>query len=165
MTSNYRFQEITSSPPHKNTPTVPMSVYRELAGELQSAQQQLQDLKDNNHHLHQENQTLRLEIKKLVQSVQRLENNLNHWDQTTHTQQRTNPVPTKESSSYTPAASTQEHWFSHEQTHYVMAEESQDGNQEINGWFVIAAIVMIIFTFSGIGFMIARPLLNQSGEQ
>ena len=33
-------------------------------------------------------------------------------------------------------------------------------NSEINGWLVAAIIVMIVFTFSGIGFMVARPLLN-----
>ncbi|AFZ44120.1 hypothetical protein PCC7418_1952 [Halothece sp. PCC 7418] len=162
MTSKSRFQGISSPPPQKNTPTVPMSVYRELAGELQSAQQQLQDLKENNHDLHQENQTLRLEIKKLVQSVQRLENTLNHYDQKARTQQKTKPVQPTDNYSDPP---TQEQWFSHEQVHYPVEQESQSGNDEINGWFVIAAVVMIIFTFSGIGFMVARPLLNQSGEQ
>lgn len=163
MSSNSRFQGMTSPSSQKNTPTVPMSVYRELAGELQSAHQQIQDLKADNRYVHHENQTLRAEIKKLVQSVQSLEATLNDWDENARPQQTLPLVQQQDTASHTP--STQEHWFSHEQVYYPVEQENQTRNDEINGWFVMAAMVMIIFTFSGLGFMIARPLLDQSGEQ
>jgi len=160
MTSNSRFQGIAS--PSRNTPTVPMSVYRELAGELQAAQQQLNGLKQDNQHLHQENQSLRLEIKKLVQSIQTLEKTRQYWEQAS-------PHPTSrqpdDKDDLLPSSSFQEPWLSHQPEPYPQKRESDHSQGEINGWFVITALVMIVFTFSGIGFMIARPLINPSGEQ
>ncbi|NBD34157.1 MAG: hypothetical protein GVY17_14620 [Cyanobacteria bacterium] len=164
MTSNSRFQGMTSSSPHQNTPTVPMSVYRELAGELQTTQRQLDGLKQNNQHLHQENQALRLEIKKLVQSVQQLETTLNDWDQHSSSRSTQPTLKQEETYYYTPPSSAQEHWLSHQPAPSPRKEETRQNEGEINGWFVIAALVMIIFTFSGIGFMVARPLLNQSSQ-
>ncbi len=158
MTSNSPFQGITS--PSRNTPTVPMSVYRELAGELQAAQQQLNGLKQDNQHLHQENQSLRLEIKKLVQSVQTLENTRQYWEQKSPHSTQPN-----EKDDLLPSSSSQQTWLSHQQDHYPQQLETDHTKGEINGWFVISALVMIVFTFSGIGFMVARPLLNQSGDQ
>jgi len=161
MTSNSRSQGMTSPPPNQNTPTVPLSVYRELAGELQATQSQLDGLRQDNQHLQQENQTLRLEIKKLVQSVQRLDNTINNWDQTF------SPPPTVmalKKGENRHASPSQEHWYTHQPVHYPVQQKTHHQEQEINGWFVIAALMMIVFTFSGIGFMVARPLMNQSGQ-
>lgn len=159
MTSNSRFQGVTS--PSRNTPTVPMSVYRELAGELQAAQRQLNDLKQDNQSLHQENQSLRLEIKQLVQSVHKLENTLQYWDQKSP---HFTSVETERKEDVLPSSSPQTPWLSHQQEQYPQTLEEEHSQGEINGWFVITALVMIVLTFSGIGFMIARPLINQAGE-
>ncbi|MBN3961654.1 hypothetical protein [Nostoc sp. NMS8] len=55
-------------------PSVPLSVYRELSTELQAAQARLNALTTQNQHLAQENQLLRQEITKVVESFSRLQN-------------------------------------------------------------------------------------------
>lgn len=54
-------------------PSVPLSVYRELAAELQTAQTRLDALTAKNQQLTQENQLLRQEMTKLIQSCLRLQ--------------------------------------------------------------------------------------------
>ncbi|MDZ8056169.1 MAG: hypothetical protein RMX68_033270 [Aulosira sp. ZfuVER01] len=54
-------------------PSVPLSVYRELATELQTAQAKLDALTAKNQQLTQENQLLRQEMTKLIQSCLRLQ--------------------------------------------------------------------------------------------
>ena len=54
-------------------PSVPLSVYRELAAELQTTQAQLDKLTAKNQQLTQENQLLRQEMTKLIQSCLRLQ--------------------------------------------------------------------------------------------
>ncbi|MBH8555512.1 hypothetical protein I8751_24840 [Nostocaceae cyanobacterium CENA357] len=62
----------TSSPTYP--PSVPISVYRELAAELQATQARLDALTGKNQQLVQENQLLRDEITKVVQSFLHLQN-------------------------------------------------------------------------------------------
>jgi hypothetical protein len=68
---------IYNHPPTPKTPTyppsVPLSVYRELANELQTAQAQLNTLTAKNQQITQENQLLRQEMTKLIQSCLRLQ--------------------------------------------------------------------------------------------
>ncbi|MEA5600829.1 hypothetical protein [Nostoc sp. UHCC 0252] len=68
---------------HRNSPTpttqayppsVPLSVYRELSTELQAAQARLNALTTQNQQLAQENQLLRQEIVKVVESFSHLQN-------------------------------------------------------------------------------------------
>ncbi len=68
---------------HRNSPTpttqayppsVPLSVYRELSTELQAAQAKLHTLTTKNQQLAQENQLLRQEITKVVESFSHLQN-------------------------------------------------------------------------------------------
>lgn len=62
----------TPKPP-AHPPSVPLSVYRELASELQTAQARLDALTAKNQQLTQENQLLRQEMTKLIQSCLRLQ--------------------------------------------------------------------------------------------
>lgn len=57
-----------------HSPSVPLSVYRELALELQSTQANLDTLHGQNQELARENQELRQEISKAVNTVLRLQN-------------------------------------------------------------------------------------------
>ncbi|MER3494159.1 MAG: hypothetical protein C4323_18820 [Mastigocladus sp. ERB_26_2] len=56
------------------SPSVPLSVYRDLAAELQAAQAKINALTAQNQQIVQENQILRQEIAKTVQSVLHLQN-------------------------------------------------------------------------------------------
>ncbi|QSJ14981.1 hypothetical protein JYQ62_24355 [Nostoc sp. UHCC 0702] len=68
---------VHSNPPKPNTqtylPSVPMYVYRELAAELQATQAKLDALNAKNQQLVQENQLLRHEVSKVVQSFLHLQ--------------------------------------------------------------------------------------------
>lgn len=58
---------------HAYSPSVPLSVYRELAAELQAAEMMLDSVNTQNQHLAQQNQQLRQEIDKAVQTVLHLQ--------------------------------------------------------------------------------------------
>ncbi|MEB3180509.1 MAG: hypothetical protein VKL59_15990 [Nostocaceae cyanobacterium] len=70
----------STTPPHNSSPgtpnnysaSVPLSVYRQLAAELQAAEAMINSLSLQNKHLAQENHELRQEIEKAVQAVLRL---------------------------------------------------------------------------------------------
>jgi hypothetical protein len=68
---------VHSNPPKPNSqtylPSVPMYVYRELAAELQATQAKLDALTAKNKQLVQENQLLRHEVRKVVQSFLHLQ--------------------------------------------------------------------------------------------
>lgn len=164
MQSNSNFQGVSSSQ-GKNVPTVPMSVYRELAGELQTTKKQLDGLKQQNQQLYQQNQSLRLEVSQLIQAVRKLEDTLNSWEETSpsHWQET---EQTAEANHYYdfPEPPQEENWLTHQEENYPRQKERYQSSQEVNGWFLAAAVVMIVFTFAGIGFMVARPLMNDSGE-
>ena len=58
--------------------SVPLSVYRELAAELQATQLAIHQLNQQNEHLAQENNVLRQEIAKTVNAVLHLQNAVNY---------------------------------------------------------------------------------------
>ncbi len=59
------------------SPSVPISVYREATGELQATKIKLESLKVHNEQLIQQNQKLRREIEKVVNSAMQLQEALN----------------------------------------------------------------------------------------
>ncbi|NEQ75998.1 MAG: hypothetical protein F6K23_24965 [Okeania sp. SIO2C9] len=59
------------------SPSVPISVYREATAELQAAQIKLESLKVHNEQLIQQNQKLRREFEKVIQSATQLQETLN----------------------------------------------------------------------------------------
>ena len=75
MRSSTPSSQHTSSPAATPaySPSVPLSVYRELAVELQAAQALLDSLNVQNQHLTRQNQQLRQEIEKAVQSILHLQ--------------------------------------------------------------------------------------------
>lgn len=64
-----------STPPTTQTysPSVPISLYREVMAELQTTQAHLNALKQENRELNQENQQLRQEIENIINSVMHLQ--------------------------------------------------------------------------------------------
>lgn len=59
--------------PQAYSPSVPISIYRQMAAELEATKAQMESVNAHNQHLQQENQQLRLEIDKVVQSTYRLQ--------------------------------------------------------------------------------------------
>lgn len=168
MTSHPRDQSVSNPSQPKNLPTVPMSVYRELAGELQATKTQLDNLKQENQHLHQQNQSLRLEISKLSQSVERLESILSEEQQTSPSHFQTtdyhySDLDRETAANYLPQSS-EEMLFTEQTEYYPREGEENSESQDVNGWLVMAVILMIILTFSGIGYMVVQPLMNNNEQ-
>ncbi len=73
MKSNFQSNPRSSAPAQSftasSTPSVPISVYRELAAELQATRAMVDSLNNKNHQLDRENQVLRQEMYRVVQSV------------------------------------------------------------------------------------------------
>lgn len=83
-------QTATNYIPQQDYPaTVPLSLYRDLATELQAAQARLQQIERQNQQLFRENQQLRQEINSVVQAVMQLQNISNS---SVDTQSNQNPV-------------------------------------------------------------------------
>ncbi len=59
------------------SPSIPISIYREVTAELQTAQSQLEALKTQNQQLTQQNQQLRQELENVVQSAIQLHQAIN----------------------------------------------------------------------------------------
>jgi len=142
-------------------PTVPMSVYRELAGELETTKSQLESLKQTNKKLNQQNQSLRLEISNLVHSVQRLEYTLQYWDQSSEMDSELSHWKQPK------GHSRSDQWHDDDAMDGVPTEmefpynkKQLSGSQGINGWLLLVVVMLIIISFAGLGFAVARPLLK-----
>ena len=183
MTSNVNTKSMmhpakTSAPVSKpevaRSPSVPISVYREVASELQSTRNSLDSLKGQNDDLVQRNQQLRLEIERVVQSALYLR-------QQAGTSGKDNfSSPVAEASltagtlaqsvelNHLPTANPAKNALNQltgfpvklfkgqpSQLHSIAQGEAK----EIGAWWLVLVICMIIVTAFGTGFLIVRPLL------
>lgn len=185
--------------------SVPLSVYRELAAELQATQATMNSLSEQNQKLKGENQLLRQEITKAVQSImqlQKLTDPLASYNPELYTpanfdreiNQIYQPVteprqsanrsrnssgktfgqqksrPSKSSNSSAPKKqfrpeSTPEYfpvsepvYFEEQEVRYYPSRKKAP--PEANGWVLVIAIVLIIVTAFGAGYLVVRPLLQ-----
>ena len=159
----------SSSGRHYYSPSVPISVYKELAAQLQATQAKLNSLNAENYALAQQNHQLRQEIEKAVQSVIRLQQIVDSTvpynlrsDQTNqsssvramHRRKKTikTPVidlPLKQSSK--PRLHTEQ-----EDSRY--RRRGSATASEVNGWGLAIAILLIIISAFGAGYLIVGPL-------
>ncbi|MBF2007338.1 MAG: hypothetical protein IGS49_18215 [Chlorogloeopsis fritschii C42_A2020_084] len=169
------------------SPSVPLSVYRELAAELQAAQAKMDALTARNHHLVQENQLLRAEIAKTVQSVLHLQNLLDTPTQTqSHYHQVSRSAPdiksdpkrqanVKHPRQQAPRPRPSVAYTEMEIPDYMSAPIFVEGQEvvaypfsqpepgEINNWLLWIAIALIIFLGFGAGYLVVRPFFaNQT---
>lgn len=173
-------------------PSVPLSVYRDLAAELQAAQSVVDKLSVKNQQLSQENQLLRQEIAKAVNSVMQLQQLLstqptssynpqaystanvkseNHQpapvqpQQTSKSQPRKpRPAPKKIKINRAPQPEHAPEYYPMSEPVYIEEQEVryypyQTKKAETNGWMLLIAILLIVLTAFGAGYLIVRPLL------
>ncbi len=172
--------------------SVPLSVYRELAAELQAAQVAIHQVTQKNEHLAQENHVLRQEIAKTVNAVLHLQNAVNCSAKPTYTcmadsvlnqtfveasekqyapqnnqYKRQNVTQKREKRPRKSPVIPQVDIFSEplpepvfieEEADYYYPEESE--LSQVSGWWLIFAIVLIIFMGFGAGYVVVRPLLE-----
>lgn len=180
---------VHSKPPTNPTysPSVPLSVYRELASELQAAQSKLDALTTKNHQLGQENQLLRQEIAKVIQSCLHLQKLLE--SSTANNSQPAPPAVEVKSQTNQPVAEarprqqvprvppqkkrredsgdkrfpTPERVYIEEQEVRYYASTNKEV-KELGGWWLMITMLLIMVTAFSAGYFIVRPLLNQQNR-
>ncbi|MEH2180018.1 hypothetical protein [Nostoc sp.] len=189
---------------HRNSPTpttqayppsVPLSVYRELSTELQAVQARLNALTIQNQQLAQENQLLRQEITKVVESFSRLQNFVDSHTTPSYHQvnQASGDVKSAAKQPVTQAHPPQQVYRSRPSVvpktpreksrqdfstpvmevnfpipEPVFIEEQQVSYysttepdvKELNGWWLIITILLIMLTAFSAGYFVVRPLFE-----
>lgn len=171
-------------------PSVPLSVYRDLAAELQAAQGMLDSLTAKNQQLSQENQILRQEITKAVNSVMQLQQlvstqptsynpelhqtanfNKPHNQPASAPQQQNRsqprkprPAPKRIKINRAPQPEQAPEYFPMSEPVYIEEQEVRyypygEPKGEANGWTLLIAILLIVLTAFGAGYLVIRPLL------
>ncbi len=161
--------------PH--APSVPISLYREVATELKATQSKIEALTQQNQQLTQQNQQLRVEIERVVQSALQLRQVAD-----AHT-----PVANPSLPSTTPLQGLELHFQQPAPPNapvplpdgnnpdkpepklvskpLFVEQDSKPRNMpterttEMGGWWLAIVIFLIIVTAFGTGFLIVRPLL------
>ena len=177
-------------------PSVPISVYRELAAELQAAKAMLDSLNSQNQQLVKQNQQLRQEVEKVLHATNNLQLVVTSFAPVSGYQQGVpsetegsfrQPVmrsPSRQAAASAPPPSSGNvpgmefppPRQKSEPAPYPYGESmvmeqndprshrtlSRENSPEINGWLLILAIVAIVLTAFGTGFVIVRPLLGNN---
>lgn len=169
-------------------PSVPLSVYRELSMELQATQAKLDALTTKNQQLTQENQLLRQEIAKVVESFSHLQNFVDSYGmfserqtsqasgnvKTARKQQVTQTPPPQQVSRRRPSQKSRQEFstpvmeinFPAPEPVFIEEQEvsyystAQPDAKELNGWWLIITILLIMLTAFTAGYLIVRPLFE-----
>ncbi|QOV22519.1 hypothetical protein [Anabaenopsis elenkinii] len=167
----------------KSYPTsVPLYVYRQLAHELHITQVKLDALTSQNHQLHQENQLLRQEISKVVQSCLHLQNYVNSSSHGSNSQvtdvtgKLKSPAPKSHPRQHPPVVNHTSHepeFSAPVETNHQIPEtfylEQQEVNyysptekkvKELSSWWLAMMILLLILTAFGAGYLIMAPLFK-----
>lgn len=134
-------------------PSVPVSVYRELATELQAAKALSESLNAQNQQLLRQNQQLQQQLDKAIDSVL-------YW-RANHAQKAANrSLPNApEVLPFSPQrASPSPEITELEQGRY--RRQSPERVSEISGWSLAIAIVLIMIAAFGAGYFMMRPLVR-----
>lgn|ERR671932_259711 len=175
-------------PSNPYSPSVPISVYRELAAELQESRDIVESLKSQNQQLVKQNQQLRQQVEKVVQSAQHLQQIVASFGSVSDAEvPRPQPTMPPEPRFVAPppppprAASIPEEFVPPPQnpepvpppyTETLVIEQEErprrtppsEGLSDVSGWMLLVAILLIVLTAFGLGFLIVRPLLNNSNN-
>ncbi len=158
------------SNPIADAPSVPLSVYRELAAQLQAAEALSNALNAQNQHLLRQNQQLQQEFEKAVESALYWRRQAINAQKTAH---RSFPVANhslpKSPLSKTPVAKETLPWRV-KQTNSPSPQiiEQEQGRYrrhlpktiaETRGWSLAIAILLIMLTAFGAGYFMMRPLV------
>lgn len=168
------------APVNPHAPSVPISLYREVATELKAAQAKMETLTVQNQQLSQQNQQLRVEIERVVQSALQLR-------QTADAYSPINQLPAHQASAppsvlqglelhfqppaapttapnvvtpetLEPGVATPRSLFT-EQEGKLRQAAPKERSAEMGGLWLAIVICFIIVTAFGTGFFIVRPLL------
>lgn len=188
MSSDAQMPDMASPAPSQTSyaPSVPISVYRELAAELQATKAMLDSLNTQNLHLAQQNQALRQEVEKVVQTALQARQvaDAAHplWQQSAGAEplyreapsgrppgRSQRPSPSSESARPAKPRPVPPPISVSTQTHVIEQEDRPSWantlaqrSSELSGIWLAVAIGLIVITAFGAGFLIVRPFLQQS---
>lgn len=157
-----------STATYNYSPAVPLSVYRELAAELQAVEAMLDSLDAQNQQLAKQNQQLRQEIEKAVQSVVHLKqvadsvgaDGWNHVRPTSDFRPRPpKPAPGARPMHRPRPPSGVQMFTEQEQGRYRRRSQLETASQT-NGWWLAITILLIMVTAFSAGYLLVRPLLQ-----
>jgi len=174
--------------------SVPISVYRELAAELQATQAMMDSLNAQNQQLVQQNQQLRQEVAKVLLSTENLQKVFTSLDSASQVREVPSsrvarqpeprpapPAPKPQAKASfppdelpppPPSPQPEPPRSPYRETLVIEQEERRprstpqsEGISEVSGWWLIVAILLIVLTAFGTGFLIIRPLLNNGSSR
>lgn len=174
-------------------PSVPISVYRELAAELQAAKTMVESLKSQNQQLVKQNQQLRQQVEKVVLSAQHLQQIIASFGasgeaEATRPQPMNLPLNPPEPRPVTPpsppprAASTPPvenppppktpeptpspyaELVIEQEDRRSRSMTSSEGISDVSGWLLVVAILLIVLTAFGAGFLILQSQLKTNNR-
>lgn len=169
MMSNSRVN-VPSNPPSAATnpaannayrPSVPISVYRELASELHHKEEQLKVLQVQNKQLLQHNQRLHQEVEKLGTWAQKVQQLTNAYDPQGRPKEQPAVVnatpPTLEPQ---PIAATPEPpaVVPPPSENRDQSSQTQENSRDVSSWLLGIAVALIVLVCFGLGFLVMRPL-------
>lgn len=157
------------------SPSVPISLYRQVANELQGAQSLLESLKTENQQLTEQNQRLQLEIERVVQSALHLREIAGSHQPLTpiepdatssleiHFKSPPTPEPeplprTKPPKEHPPEPAAFPEQLLTGQESQLRRSTSPEKAGEIGGWWLVLVIFVIVVITFGTGFFIVRLL-------
>ncbi len=173
------------------SPSVPISLYREVVAELQTAQERLDSLTTQNHQLLQQNKQLRQEIESVVQSAVHLQQVVDAWEPQSPPMNRSGDRTQRGESAYatpphpdnghpqlsgipgsavgSPFAMTDmgptpgmgEPLFTEQPETRPRRTTRPVKRSDLGGLGLIIMILLIVVTAFGAGYWIVRPLLMQ----
>jgi cobalamin biosynthesis Mg chelatase CobN len=154
-------------------PSVPVSVYRELALELQATQATIDALKSQNQQLARQNHQLRQEIEKVVQHVAYLQQVVDttvvsqiEADRTERERQVKSKRPPSGARTGHHSVVTTANASSGHSTEFVAVEEVEADNRyrrsrsdaaQMGGWRLAIAVLIVVVTAFSTGFLLVRP--------
>jgi len=169
-------------------PSVPISVYRELAAELQATKTLLDSLNNQNQQLTQQNQQLRQELERVVQAAlnsRQVADSLKipgwgkspaHAHPSAHPEAQVEPmrpVPrTQRTGRSTPQGEPKpakrppeppilsDELFTEQPAVHPRSQRQETTAKEMGGFWLTLLITAIVITAFGAGFMVVRPLLS-----
>jgi cobalamin biosynthesis Mg chelatase CobN len=155
-------------------PSVPLSVYRELALELQATQETIDALKTQNQQLARQNHHLRQEIEKVVQHVLYLQQvvdatMLNQVEAEREHQAKPRRSPSGARTGHQGAATAAKTGSGHP-IEFAAVEEVEADNYHrrsqpasaarMSSWGLAIAISLVVVTAFSTGFLLVRPLTS-----
>jgi hypothetical protein len=148
MTSN--FNSVNGSP------SVPMSVYKELAAELQATRVMVDSLNQKNQQLTQQNQAIRQEVERVVQASFNLQQIVEF---TTPVGVAVDPMEERFARSTAPDPLLSNQWLTEEPSRPYKIPKEPKKPRDLGNFGMGLTILLVVLTAFGLGFVAVKQLL------